>query len=191
MARPRIFDQFVSTVEKNANDVSVGNTTIEANGQITSSNLKLTSAVNGTGNIAIIGKDGQIYYRTPAELLNDISAAAKSTVESLSSDLSSTKSTVSTLSTDVKDTKISVGTLSGDLKTTKTTVNSLSSDVSSAKSSISSLNTTINSLPKNIFYVGTTAPTDKKLLWVDTTSNSGLKYYNGSAWVTMPVCWGE
>lgn len=58
MAKPRIFDQFVSTVEKNTNDVSIGNTTIEANGQITSSNLKLTSAVNGTGNIAIIGNDG-------------------------------------------------------------------------------------------------------------------------------------
>lgn len=149
MSKPRIFEQFISSTEKNTNNVSIGNATIEANGQITSSNLKLTSASNGTGNIAIIGSDGQIYYRTPAELLNDISAAAKSTVESLSS------------------------------------------DVSSAKSSINNLNTTINNLPKNIFYVGKTAPTDKKLLWIDTTSNSGLKYYNGSAWVTMPVCWGD
>lgn len=191
MSKPRIFQQLISSTEKNTNDVLIGNTTIEASGQIISSNLKLTSATNGTGNIAIIGNDGQIYYRTPAELLNDISGAAKSAVESLSSDLDSTKSSVSTLSSDLGTTKTSISTLSSDLSSTKSTVSTLSSDVSNAKSSISSLNTTVSSLPKNIFYVGTTAPTDTKLLWVDTTSNSGLKYYNGSAWVTMPVCWGD
>lgn len=42
-----------------------------------------------------------------------------------------------------------------------------------------------------VFSIGTTAPSDTRLLWIDTTSNSGLKYYNGSTWVTMPVCWSE
>lgn len=37
------------------------------------------------------------------------------------------------------------------------------------------------------YVVGTTAPTDTKKLWIDTNSNNGLKYYNGSAWVPVPV----
>lgn len=38
-----------------------------------------------------------------------------------------------------------------------------------------------------VFHVGTTAPTNTKLLWIDTAN--GLKYYNGSAWVTVPVAY--
>lgn len=49
----------------------------------------------------------------------------------------------------------------------------------------------LNKALTKVFYIGTTAPSDTRLLWIDTTSNSGLKYYNGSAWVTMPVCWGD
>lgn len=49
----------------------------------------------------------------------------------------------------------------------------------------------LNNALTKVFYIGTTAPSDTRLLWIDTTSNSGLKYYNGSAWVTMPVCWGD
>ena len=38
------------------------------------------------------------------------------------------------------------------------------------------------------FAAGTTAPSDKTQLWIDTTANTGgLKYWNGSAWVTVPV----
>lgn len=37
------------------------------------------------------------------------------------------------------------------------------------------------------FHVGTSAPTNTNLLWIDTSS--GLKYYNGSAWVVCPVAW--
>lgn len=39
-----------------------------------------------------------------------------------------------------------------------------------------------------VFSVGTTAPSNTKLLWIDTTATTGgLKYYNGSAWVHVPV----
>lgn len=37
------------------------------------------------------------------------------------------------------------------------------------------------------FYVGTTAPSNTNLLWIDT--NNGLKYHNGSSWVSVPVSW--
>ena len=41
-----------------------------------------------------------------------------------------------------------------------------------------------------IFATGTTAPSNTKLLWIDTTTNTGgLKYYNGSAWVHVPVAY--
>ena len=37
-------------------------------------------------------------------------------------------------------------------------------------------------------YVGTTAPGNTRLLWIDTTaSTGGLKYYNGTTWVVVPV----
>lgn len=40
----------------------------------------------------------------------------------------------------------------------------------------------------NAFYAGTSTPTNTKLLWIDTTATTGgLKYYNGSAWVSVPV----
>ena len=38
------------------------------------------------------------------------------------------------------------------------------------------------------FVAGTSAPADKLKLWIDTTANTGgLKYFNGSAWVPVPV----
>lgn len=43
-------------------------------------------------------------------------------------------------------------------------------------------------LAGSVFHAGTTAPENKGLLWIDTTANTGgLKYYNGSAWVHVPV----
>lgn len=40
------------------------------------------------------------------------------------------------------------------------------------------------------YAIGTTAPDNTKLLWIDTTaSTGGLKYYDGSAWVHVPVAY--
>lgn len=42
----------------------------------------------------------------------------------------------------------------------------------------------------NIFHVGTSAPSNTKLLWIDTNSTTGgLKYHNGSSWVHVPVAY--
>lgn len=41
-----------------------------------------------------------------------------------------------------------------------------------------------------IHHAGTTAPTNTNLFWIDTNATSGgLKYYDGSAWVHVPVAW--
>lgn len=40
------------------------------------------------------------------------------------------------------------------------------------------------------FAAGTSAPSDKTQLWIDTTANTGgLKYWNGSAWTAVPVAY--
>lgn len=40
----------------------------------------------------------------------------------------------------------------------------------------------------SVFFAGTTAPVDTRLLWIDTNETTGgLKYYNGSTWVGVPV----
>lgn len=41
-----------------------------------------------------------------------------------------------------------------------------------------------------IFSFGTSAPSNKKILWIDTNSaTGGLKYYNGTSWVHVPVAY--
>lgn len=40
------------------------------------------------------------------------------------------------------------------------------------------------------FVVQNTEPNNTKVLWIDTTINTGgLKYYNGTAWVPVPVAY--
>lgn len=42
----------------------------------------------------------------------------------------------------------------------------------------------------SIYHVGTSAPSNTKLLWIDTTANTGgLKYHNGSSWVHVPTAY--
>ena len=40
----------------------------------------------------------------------------------------------------------------------------------------------------SVFQAGATAPSNTKLLWIDTSAG-GLKYYNGSSWVAVPTFW--
>lgn len=39
-------------------------------------------------------------------------------------------------------------------------------------------------------HVGTTAPSDTKLLWIDTGNGGIVKYHNGTSWVTTKAVWG-
>ena len=52
------------------------------------------------------------------------------------------------------------------------------------------ISTATASIVTDIYKTGSTAPSNTKLLWIDTgTTDPGLKYYNGSSWVTVPVRW--
>ena len=39
-------------------------------------------------------------------------------------------------------------------------------------------------------YIGNTAPSNTKLLWIDTGSGGVMKYWNGSAWTATKAVWG-
>lgn len=41
----------------------------------------------------------------------------------------------------------------------------------------------------DVFHAGTTAPSNTKLLWVDTGNSNILKYYNGTSWVSVKTAW--
>ena len=66
--------------------------------------------------------------------------------------------------------------------------------------SASGFTTTGASIVTDVWYYGSTAPDNgktgsartkaRKLLWIDSnTSTGGLKYFNGSSWVHVPVAW--
>ncbi len=40
-----------------------------------------------------------------------------------------------------------------------------------------------------VFVAQATAPSNTNILWIDTSPNGGLKYWNGSAWVVVPVAY--
>lgn len=169
MSKPLLFQQLVSATEPNQTNVSIGNATINKDGTITGTILQTTGATNKAGKFATIN-NGQIYYREPAEVLADIGAAAETSINNLSTEITTLKTANTTTATKLDTLQTQQTSISEDLKT---------------------LSNTVSTTLTKVFSIGTTAPTDTKLLWIDTTSNSGLKYYNGSAWVTMPVCWGE
>lgn len=56
--------------------------------------------------------------------------------------------------------------------------------------SVEYVNSQIANLVTDIWSYGATAPSNTKLFWIDSnTTTGGLKYYNGSAWVHVPVAW--
>lgn len=58
------------------------------------------------------------------------------------------------------------------------------------KNSNTSLDASWQDPVATVFVAQATAPTNTKLLWIDTnTTKGGLKYYNGSAWVHVPVAY--
>ena len=126
---------------------------------------------------------------TKAELDGDI--ALKADLEDLT-DGSVTKlgtSTVGSSSTPVywnNGVPSAVSSIDGNLIGSKAIKTSMIDDgqVTMAKLA-SDVQNAINSIQSDVWYAGSTAPTNTKLLWIDPTN--GLKYYNGTNWVTVPV----
>ena len=54
------------------------------------------------------------------------------------------------------------------------------------------ISTATSNIVTDVFHKGTSAPSNTKLLWIDTNSSNGnglMKYYNGSSWVAISAIW--
>lgn len=54
------------------------------------------------------------------------------------------------------------------------------------------ISTATSNIVTDVFHRGTSAPSNTKLLWIDTNSGNGnglMKYYNGSSWVAISAIW--
>ena len=96
-------------------------------------------------------------------------------IASINSAIATTNVNLSTLDTREANHYIE---LSGRISTNTTNIENLRNDI---------INGTIGAA----VHVGATAPSNTKCLWIDTSSstNGGLKYHNGSAWVHVPVAY--
>ena len=54
----------------------------------------------------------------------------------------------------------------------------------------SAISTATAAIVTDIYEASSTAPSNTKLLWIDTANSNILKYYNGSAWTPVVVAWG-
>ena len=103
------------------------------------------------------------------------------------------KPTVSSLGAVPNTTTVNGKPLSGNIsltasdvnavpKTTKVNGKALSGNISLTANDVGALT--------QVFSIGTKAPSNTKLLWIDTTANTGgLKYHNGTSWVHVPVAY--
>ena len=54
------------------------------------------------------------------------------------------------------------------------------------------ISTATSNIVTDVFHRGTSAPSNTKLLWIDTNSGNGnglMKYHNGSNWVAISAIW--
>ena len=70
------------------------------------------------------------------------------------------------------------------------TANTAVSTHNSSTTAHNDIRNAVNNCMTAVFVAGTTAPSNTKLLWIDTTpTTGGLKYHNGSSWVGVPTQW--
>lgn len=112
--------------------------------------------------------------------------------------------TVNQALSDIGEAKTDINTtVDSALSNVDTTVNQALSDIDAAvEDALNSIpdseniatkayvNEALSSVVSDIWYYGNSAPSNTKLLWIDSDSTTGgLKYYDGSNWVHVPVAW--
>ena len=126
-----------------------------------------------------------------AEDIGAVPAERKINGKALNTDLTLSAEDVSAVPT---SRKVNGKALSTDITLSATDVGAAAASHSHSLSSLgaaaASHSHSFESLSGKVFSAGKTAPSNKGLLWIDTTANTGgLKYYNGSAWVHVPVAY--
>ena len=69
---------------------------------------------------------------------------------------------------------------------------SAAGDVTTKQYVDNAISTATSNIVTDVFHRGTSAPSNTKLLWIDTSTNNGnglMKYYNGSSWVAISAIW--
>lgn len=81
------------------------------------------------------------------------------------------------------------GTMTGAIDMGSKKITSLATPTDDADAATKKyVDDTIGNMITAIVTAGTTAPSDTRLLWIDTTADTGgLKFYNGTSWVHVPV----
>jgi len=103
-----------------------------------------------------------------------------------------TDSSISAVSTEIKQYADSdVDALRDETDTNIT--NALNTSKQYTDNTVTNLrNEVINGTIGGAVFYGTTPPSNTRALWIDTTpSTGGLKYHNGTAWVSVPVAYVE
>ena len=84
-------------------------------------------------------------------------------------------------------------TLDSGYKITLTNVTpSADGDVTTKQYVDNAISTATSNIVTDVFHRGTSAPSNTKLLWIDTNSGNGnglMKYHNGSSWVAISAVW--
>lgn len=121
--------------------------------------------------------------------LQDQVESTQEQIESIASTaISNIDTAVANAKTEI-DTKVEQGLAeipSAETLATKTYVSEQLSDYSTT----AELNEKLSEIVTDIWTNSSTEPENTKLLWIDPTDTTGgLKYYNGTAWVHVPVAW--
>jgi hypothetical protein len=70
---------------------------------------------------------------------------------------------------------------------------SAAGDVTTKQYVDNAISTATSNIVTDVFHRGTSAPSNTKLLWIDSDANNGvIKYYNPTtqSWTAVPVAWG-
>lgn len=162
-----------------AQSIDFGQEAIDAINQINAAVAEAKEEIDGKVQTAFSQID---------EKIDEVSAF----VDELPDDVSQlmSKNTNNTLASGCKITLTNVTPSANGDVTTKLYVDNKTSGMATQTYVTNAINTATANIVTDVFKTGSTAPSNTKLLWIDTgTSDPGLKYHNGSSWVTVPVRW--
>ncbi len=154
-----------------ATDIGAVPVTRKVNNKALSTDISLTASD--------VGARPSTWTPTAADV-GAVPTTRKVNSKALSADISLTASDVGARSSTWTPTAADVGAVP---TTRKVNSKALSADISLTAADVGA-----KASSWKPFHAGTSAPSDKTQLWIDTTaSDPKLKYHNGSAWVAVPV----
>lgn len=164
-------------------DVNSAKTT--ATSAVSSAQTTAVNAVNSAKSTATSAVSSS--QTTAVNAVNSAKTTAVEEIEALKAEIETLKATIDSnaanyMKTNATNTMTSAG---------KITMNSAYAPSSNYDVTTKTyVDTQVATKMDSVFYVGTSAPSNTKLLWIDTSTGNGvLTYYNGSAWTRTSSVW--